>query len=274
MNSKGDCINEEIYELMFNEESVNTYLVEQLLTTRNDCVKIDVVVESDIEYYISDSYFKRRTIADKSAMYMTTKKDYNSCVYDLIVDGDKVPSNIVFDNTALFEKLLQRSFPLTHKCFLNMAYDYIETLTLTDDFGKIQLNDYFDETNKQSTTDNVDVEYIFDLDRGVKEDCHFTLSVSFKDDIDDETEWEDYEAYVNTVITFKEDISDNEPLSTLEADTLIKANYWTTMTYHFTVPASATCLTLEFQSTNGQAFHYKELTLTREEPLGLEELWT
>ena len=206
-------------------------------------------------------------------MFMATKKDYHSCVYDILVDSSKVPSNINFSDTGVFEKLLQKSMPLTHKCFMTMDYSYDDELKVCDKWGDLTIENFFNETNDHNAEDDIDVTYSFGFDKMVKEDCHYTLSVSFKDDVIDELGWEDYEAYVNTTITFKENENSNTSLKVNVLDTLIKANYWTTLDYHFTAPENAHYLSLSFQSTNGKEFNYKDLTLTREEPLKMEELW-
>lgn len=264
LDKKGNCTNEEVRKLALTEYKVNTYAIDENIIIKSDSYKMDIVFESDINYRISNAYLKRVTIADKTAMYMATKKDYNSCVYDLTINADDVPSNINFSDTGTFEKLLQKSMPLTHKCFLKTDYNYNENGGICDGFGNLHVENYF---NDEINNNNHNARYIHQIPSLIKEGCECSLDVQFKMD-----EWSDEESYIHTYIDFKENINDSEPFETIELESIVMADYWTRLTYDFTTPEGTKAMELRFESEELN-FSYKNLKLERETPVEANELW-
>ena len=196
LDKQGNCINEDVHKLRLEEYEVNSYIADEKIIIKSDSYKVDIVLESDINYTMDNAYLKRLTIAEKTAMYMATKKDYNSCVYDLTIKADDVPSNIDFSDTGVFEKLLQKSMPLTHKCFLKMDYDYEENIEISDGFGNITVANYF---NKDNDNNKNKKDYSIQVPSLIKGDDDYHLDVQFK-----HKGWSEDETYIITTINFKE----------------------------------------------------------------------
>ena len=51
---------------------------------------------------------------------MRTHTDYNSCVYDLFVDYEDIPSNLKLPTSSEFDTIFKRCFPISKKGFLNI----------------------------------------------------------------------------------------------------------------------------------------------------------
>ena len=257
-DKKNQCINEEIYNPKIIETLTNNYNLDKIFKTRENVVNVDVVLEYDNHFSFKEAVMRRLSIADKNAMYMGTKNDYHSCVYDLTVDYTDVPSNINFSNTRAFEKLLQRSLPLSHKGYLNIGYtEKTEEMGLCDGFGNLGLENIFDETNDHSEQEDVD--FSIPITHFCKEESTYHLRVEF-------TNTSEEENYITTLIYF----NDGEEI--IEVKKLIHSNpYSAILSYNFTTPKNTESICLRFICN--ERFNYKGLMLSRKEKIQLEELW-
>ena len=257
-DKRNQCINEEVYNPKMVETLANTYKLDKTFKTREDVVTVDVVLEYDNPFSFKEAMMRRLSIADKDAMYMATKNDYHSCVYDLTVDYTDVPTNINFSNTRAFEKLLQRSLPLSHKGYLNIGYtEKTEEMGLCDGFGNLELVNIFDETNDHSEQENVD--FRIPITYFCKEEATYHLRVEF-------TNTSKEENYITTLIYF------NDGEETIEVKKLIQSHpYSAILSYNFTTPKNTESICLRFICNEN--FNYKGLRLSRKEKIQLEELW-
>ncbi len=273
LDKKGNCHNETLIypKLSYVERDGQdnmVYSVDEIFTVRNDAIKMDFVIESDYWFSFDNAILTKHTIVDKDAMYMATKNDYNSCVYDLSVDYTEVPTNIDFTNTQIFEKILQRSLPITHKGFLNISNSYGEEIGLCSFFGNIRLVDLCDFTNDYGA-DKKQYPPI-EFDSFIKENCHYTLNVVFENN-EPIVEGEDY---VFTEIIFKQ-TRDGEHLN-LDRELIkkeITPNSETILNHNFIPPKDSNILIVRFY-TNDTEFKYKDLSIKRREPISEEELWS
>lgn len=181
LDKKGNCHNESVvYPLLkykgLDEKGNHKYSIDETFVSRENSVKIDFVLESDYWFEFDNAVLVKYSIVDKDAMYMTTKTDYNSCVYDLMVDYKDVPTNIDFTNTNIFEKLLQRSLPITHKGFLNITDTFEEEVGICSSFGEINLINLCDFTNNYGSNHKA---YQLEFSSFIKNDCHYRLNVTF-----------------------------------------------------------------------------------------------
>ena len=264
LDKQGNCINEDVHKLRLEEYEVNSYIADEKLIIKSDSYKVDIVLESDINYTMDNAYLKRLTIAEKTSMYMATKKDYNSCVYDLTIKADDVPTNIDFSDTVVFEKLLQKSMPLTHKCFLKMDYDYEENIEISDGFGNITVANYF---NKDNDNNKNKKDYSIQVPSLIKGDDDYHLDVQFK-----HKGWSEDETYIITTINFKEHINDDASLDSVTLESKVMADYWTRLVHNFTTPQGTNAIEIIFHCDDLN-FNYKELKLVRESPVDTDELW-
>ena len=257
-DKRNQCINEEVYTPKIVETLANNYKLDKTFKTREDVVTVDVVLEYDNPFSFKEAMMRRLSIADKDAMYMATKNDYHSCVYDLTVDYTDVPSNINFSNTRVFEKLLQRSLPLSHKGYLNIGYtEKTEEIGLCDGFGNLGLVNLFDETNDHSEQENVD--FRIPITYFCKEESTYHLRVEF-------TNTSEEENYITTLIYF------NDGDEVIEMKKHIHSNeYSAILSYNFTTPKDTESICLRFICN--ERFSYKGLRLSRKEKIQLEELW-
>ena len=271
LDKVGNCTNEKLIEPTLHYKERNglnedVFLIDEKFITNENSVKLDIVLEADFQYSFENAVLRKVNIADKGAMYMTTKNDYNSCTYDLTVNYGEVPTNIVFNNTKEFEKLLQRSLPITHKGFLNIKDDYTEQLGLSSGFGNITLVNLFDYTNNNGQNQHI---YQLEIDNLITEGYNYTLNVDFINE-----EVNEGDDYILTSLLFKETY-DGEPLSydPTPIMTEIEPYSTTNLTYNFIPPEGARILVLTFE-TETTNFKYDELKINRTEPITTTELWS
>lgn len=274
-DKNNNCHNETVYTPTLNETTANDYVIDETFTVREDAIKIDIVLEADKPFTFEKASLKLMTLADKEAKYMKTKNDYHECVYELEVDYNEIPSNINFSNSAVFEKLLQRSLPLSHKGYLNILYEFSKEDTgVSDGMGEMSLVDFFDSS---SNHDNGEDSYEIDLEHFIKEGYHYYLEVKFRQETFPTTEGgvdlcdNDIEDGVDTILEFRQSPYD-EPV-TLSTYRVIQANQYTTLIYHFTAPENSERLKINFVSKNNIPFEYKDFILKRTEKITKEELW-
>ena len=251
-------------------------------TTPQNACKMDIVLEYDYPFNYNNAYLDRVKVITTEPLFMMTPNDYNSCIYELKANYDDFPSNIDFSNTNAFDKLLQRSLPLTHKGFLNIKMeDNDEKLKIRENVQGELLN-YFNNNNNYDDGDDY---YSKTVNRFIKTGYHYTLKVTFHNDeirTDCETTEEDNH-YIIPKITYRIDMFETGDI--IEELDKVQCNNQTTLIYHFTVPSYKTrdedtgvisevpmrMLTLSFESD--YPFSYSDLTLRRKEPLCMEELW-
>ena len=267
LDKTGNCINEQAttpnMTLIETEDSeLHSYSMELSFTTNKEARKMDIVFESDIQYSLNNCSLRKVTIADKDAMYMTTKKDYNSCVYELSVNYNDIPSNVDFSNTLVFNKILQRSLPLTHKGFMNISTDYDETSSVCTNFGDITILNFFDGDNSEGDGDTY--RYTKRINRYINKDCHYRLNVTFiNKEKSDDNEW------IYTYLIFKKQ---GQADKTITLESMIKPDSEATLNYNFIPDDDYNILDIKFESQN-TVFNYKNLSLNREEPIPVDELW-
>lgn len=121
------------------------YICTNIITVPN-AQNIELCLESPNSFKISDITLQRVTINHFDSEYMKTSTDYNSCVYDLYADYNKIPSNIRYDDLNIFSKILNRSLPLTKKGYFNFAISNTDTTDdmLLDDSIEIYLSNMLD----------------------------------------------------------------------------------------------------------------------------------
>lgn len=106
--------------------STNTPLIFYFYdTTPINAATARIILKSDSNFIFSDLRFQKvgavNTVED--AKYMRTKTDYNSCVYDLFGDYSDVPSNLSLPSGDELLSVINRSIPITKKCFFNLNYN-------------------------------------------------------------------------------------------------------------------------------------------------------
>ena len=148
-----DCDDYEEYnELIYNHYDTEwnidcEYIYLDFLTLPN-AQNIELCLESKDQFQISDITLQRITINHYDTEYMRTRTDYNSCVYDLYADYTEIPSNIRYDDLTIFNKILNRSLPLTKVGYFNF----------------IMNNNNMDNTMKLETETNLYIDNMLDVD--------------------------------------------------------------------------------------------------------------
>ena len=95
--------------------------------TLDTAQNIEIILESESDFKISDVTLQRVTINHFDSEYMKTTTDYNSCVYDLYADYTKIPSNLRYTDLNIFNKVLNRSLPLTKIGYFNFMLEDTES---------------------------------------------------------------------------------------------------------------------------------------------------
>lgn len=128
------------YKITENYEYVDT-----LLEIPSDTVSIQIILESDSSFDFADVTFERQTVSSFGNSYMATDENYNSNVYDVIVDYNTIPLNIKFGGTERFNVLLNRTLPLTKKAYLSVNLkEESKTRLKAETSFKVFLLNYFD----------------------------------------------------------------------------------------------------------------------------------
>jgi len=248
------------------------YYFEEEIITRENGMKINIVLECDVEFNFSEVSLKRVTIVDSDAVYMTTKEDYNSCVYDIYASYNDLPSNIRFKNNDIFQQLIDKSLPLTRKAYFNLSYDFdnssnyleLNTSLLFD------LENYFDSTNNHGEDESYYEVYI---DTFVKEDCWYNLLVTFRNDnISSSCEDINTNIFIHTYIQFKGIVNNMETILDTEELDIVQTTNEFTFHHNFITPPNTDSFKIIFETTNNEIFEYKDLKLVRKETIGFEEI--
>ena len=250
----------------YDDTTDNKYRLEYTITTDNDAVKLDLVLEYDKPFSYEHAILTRRTIKQDVPLFMTTKDMYNSCVYCLQADYEDVPSNINFTNAQAFERLLQRSLPLSHKGFMNIQHNPLEECNINTTIS-FRLDDYWVEKPVHTGADH----YTILCDKLIEQNMTYLLRVTFiNESIDTDTTDGISDLYIDTRITFLD--SDNNPVTSDDVDERIQCNKKATLTKNLTCPVGASKLQIIFSSTTD--FTYKNLRLKRNEDIPLKEIIT
>lgn len=118
--------------------------VDRLVSIPSDTAYILIVIESDNEFEFADVTFQRETVVGFDNKYMKSSVNWNSCVYDLIVNYEDIPINLLLDDAYKFNLLFKRSLPLTKIGFLNVNLDsgINNYVGVSSDYG-VEILDYF-----------------------------------------------------------------------------------------------------------------------------------
>ena len=134
----GDYEEKSIYEynelefIKYNEEPYNRdcdYVYMEFITP-SDAIKLDILLEANDYFEFADLSIQRVVNVDFDTMYMREELDYNSCVYDLYANYNDIPTNIYYKNINNFDKVLNRSLPLSKKGFFNFELTDFATDTI------------------------------------------------------------------------------------------------------------------------------------------------
>ena len=278
----GNCHHEEKITPILNETSVNEYNVDYTFKTISDACRLDIVLEYDNPFTYANALLERITVVDISPMFMTTKEDYNSCVYELQTNYKNVPTNINFTNNKIFEKLLQRSLPLSHKGFLNIEFDNEENdeiMVLNEDLV-CNLIEYFDKDNNNDAGDK---DYDIQVDRFINGGSRYRLKVTFlnesvsppctegckTDGENSNCTEQSVDKYIYSYLNFRENFLTDEVTSIVLPT--IECNKETTVVYNFQCPEDMHIMNIQFHSTSN--FTYKNLSLKRFDDINETELW-
>lgn len=269
LDRKGFCHHEEKITPEFNPTFINSYFINQNFKTPDNACKLDIVLEYDEPFKYNNAYLKRVLMVSSNPLYMTTKTDYNSCVYELEADYKDIPSNIDFTNDHIFEKLLQRSLPITHKGYLNVELqnDESDEPVLLKEVVDFELINFF---SQEYTHDENSNSYNIVVNKFIKEACNYHLKVTFINDEINETCDDMNDLYIYSSLKFNKDFNSTDESIVLNLPR-IQCNRKTTLHYNFTVPLDMNIMSIKFESNT--TFNYTDLSLTREESITNEELW-
>lgn len=122
----------ELEFIKYNEEPYNRdcdYVYMEFITP-SDAIKLDILLEANDYFEFADLSIQRVVDVDFDTMYMRAELDYNSCVYDLYANYNDIPTNIYYKNINNFDKVLNRSLPLSKKGFFNFELTDFATDTI------------------------------------------------------------------------------------------------------------------------------------------------
>lgn len=115
--------NEIVYTNYKNDWGISCEYICTDFVTSDVAQSIEVILESESNFKISDVTLQRITINHFDSEYMKTSTDYNSCVYDLYADYTKIPNNIRYENVNIFNEILNRSLPLAKTGYFNFIFE-------------------------------------------------------------------------------------------------------------------------------------------------------
>jgi len=240
---------------------------------------VEIVLESESEFQISDITLQRVTVNHLDSEYMRTTTDYNSCVYDLYADYTEIPSNIRYDNLNIFGNILNRSLPLAKKGFFNFVLN--DTTESNDMKLDTQTNIYFDnwldvesgivsaedEINVDTLTDN-HYEHIYKFNKYVKKGEYEILFKPFY--IDEYNVINDFNIEI-LMLVFNED-------NTASKEKLILNDFKDYLEigengYYYRIPfMNKSDNSFEIKIYRNEPFMFKDFKLKRKLPLTMEEL--
>ena len=95
--------------------------IDTIIQMPNDTSFVLIVLESDDYFEFADITFQRETVSGFDNKYMKSSLNWNSCVYDLYVNYDDIPVNLIFDDSYKFNLLFRRSLPISKIGHLNIS---------------------------------------------------------------------------------------------------------------------------------------------------------
>lgn len=265
-DKKGNCHHEEKIEPTLEGTSANTFSINETFKTVPNACKLDIVLEYDYPFSYTNANLSRQKIIDKTPMYMTTKEDYNSCVYELQAKYQDIPTNIDFTNNNQFEKLLNRSLPLSHKGYLKVDMDNREQNATIKEACKWNVVEIFGAGYDSGTSsyDSESEEYIYktELAHFINGGDRWKLEVTLSQDrINPSCNQQTEDLYIRPNIWFKETSEEEWNTDNMIALDNVEANYKTRVIHYFTIPDEMNILKLTFESNN--QFKYEKLSLKK-----------
>lgn len=268
--------NELIYSDYKKEwEVLCEYICTDFLTL-NNARNIEICLESEKPFKISDVTLQRITINHFDTEYMKTNTDYNSCVYDLYADYNEIPSNIKYEDLTIFNKILNRSLPLTKIGYFNFVLNNTDT---NDDMNlrtetNIYINDMLDIESVVETPDNAIVsnshgtgifEYTYDFKKYVKQGNYEITFVPYTD-----TEKILFNLNIDLIMSvFTED---NHSITQKLTITNLY-DYYDSENKQIKIPfMNKSDNTLQIRMYYDHPYKFKDFKLKREAPLTMEEL--
>ncbi len=273
--------NELIYTNYHEEFGVSCEYICTDFTTLNTAQNIEIILESESQFKISDVTLQRITVNHYDSEYMKTNNDYNSCVYDLYADYTKIPSNIRYENLNIFNKVLNRSLPLTKKGYFNFAITdsnsgddlylsteaniYFENL-LTVESSVLPVNDYANVNTINENTGRYEHSYNFNkyINSG-----KYTIYLKAYQQIE-----------TNIINNFKIDIemlvfnkNNTASYKTLTIHNVKDYKKVDKYGIYFEIPfMNKSDNSMRITISRSSPFAFKDFKLIREEPLNMEEM--
>lgn len=277
-----DEINEynELVYTNYNDEwgILCEYICTNFLTL-STAQNVEIVLESESEFQISDITLQRVTVNHLDSEYMRTTTDYNSCVYDLYADYTEIPSNIRYDNLNIFGNILNRSLPLAKKGFFNFVLN--DTTESNDMKLDTQTNIYFDnlldvESGILSAEDEINVdtltddyyEHTYRFNKYVKKGEYEILFKPFY--IDEYNVINDFNIEISMLVFNEDNTASKEKLILNEFTDYLEIGE---NGYYYRIPfMNKSDNSFEIKIYRNEPFMFKDFKLKRKLPLTMEEL--
>lgn len=265
----------------YNEEwgILCEYICTDFLTLSN-AQNIEICLESESDFRISDITLQRVTINHFDSEYMKTTTDYNSCVYDLYADYTEIPSNIRYENLNIFNNILNRSLPLTKTGFFNFVVkdtDVSNNIKLDTEIniylgnlldvesGILDVDDFaeVDEVNENGI-----YEYIYRFNRYIKQG-EYEISVK-PYQIDENNTINDFNIDISMLVFNDDNTGIKEKLI---LDDFNEYREVDEEGYYYKIPfMNKSDNSFEIRIYRDEPFKFKNFKLTRKMPLTMEEL--
>ena len=129
--------------------------IDRIINMPSDTAYIVLVLESDDTFDFADVTFQRETVTGFDNKYMKSSLNWNSCVYDLYVNYNDIPVNLILEDSNRFNLLFRRSLPLTKIGFLNvrMGEGFNNALDVSSS-SNVKIINYFGASDKHYINDN------------------------------------------------------------------------------------------------------------------------
>lgn len=112
-DEKSDLIQSESFEIIKKGDFIKE------LTTPTYATQCKIILKYEDNFTYKNLSLKR-VIITSNREYMRTRTDYNSCVYDLEIDYENIPTNLRLPTTTEFDQIFKRCFPISKKGILNI----------------------------------------------------------------------------------------------------------------------------------------------------------
>lgn len=264
----------EYNELVYTDYEKDYGLTSEYICTTFETLdtaqNLEIILESEDEFKVSDITLQRIVVNHFDSEYMRTSTNYNSCVYDLYVDYDSVPSNIKYNDLTVFNKVLNRSLPISKIGYFNFIIN--STDTDNDLFLDTETEIYLDNllAYESSAIDALDYgtgnnKYVYRFNKYIKKG---TYKLSFSPYSEIKTNIvTDFNIDITSII-FREDntaIKKTEPLN-------LKKGEWEDNTTFIIEFENESDNSMEITIYREKNFEYKDFKLIRESPLTIEEI--